>query len=64
MLICAKTIAGIGSTSADEEGQVKATMDGENQGGHERERHTTRADAGPSGVESTRQIASTTHEVR
>ena len=60
LLICAKTIAGIGSTSADEEGQAKATTGG--QGGHERERHTTRA--GPSGVESTRQIASTTHEVR
>ena len=45
-----------GSTGDEEEGQAKATMDGENQGGRERERRTTRADAGPSCTEATRLI--------
>ena len=39
---------GFGSTGDEEEGQAKATTDGQNQGGQERERHRTRADAGPS----------------
>ena len=53
---CSETRRGdaFGSTGDEEERQAKAEMDGQNQGGHEREMHTTRADAGPSCVESTR----------
>ena len=36
--------------------QAKATMDGQNQGGDDRERRTTREDAGPSCVEATRPL--------
>ena len=45
-----------GSTGDEEEGQAKGTMDGQNQGGREREGHLTRADAGPNCVETTCQI--------
>ena len=44
------------STGDEEEGQAKVTIGGQNQEGHERERHTTRADAGPSCVKATRPI--------
>ena len=46
---------GFRCTGNEEDGQTKATMDGHNQGGHEREGHTTRADAILSCVEATRQ---------
>ena len=35
-------------------GQARAAMGGQTEGGHGRERRTTRADAGPSCVEATR----------
>ena len=41
-------------TGDEEEGQAKATVDGQHHGGHGRERNTTRADAGRSCVEATR----------
>ena len=46
---------GFGSTGDEEEKQARATTGGHNRG-HERERHTTRADAGPSCAEATRQM--------
>ena len=58
--LCGEKFDDFGSTWDEEEeggGGDKATMDGQNQGGHERERRTTRSDAGPSCVEAaTRQI--------
>ena len=39
--LCWKNIDGFGSTGVEEEGQTKETMDGHNEGGHERERYTT-----------------------
>ena len=41
----------LGITEDEEAGQAKAAMDDQNQGGHERERRTTRID-----VEASRQI--------
>ena len=45
---------GFGSTRDEVEEQAKATTDGRNQGGRERERRTPRADGGPRRVEATR----------
>ena len=52
--LCKKNSDDFGSIGDEEEGQAKTTMGGKNQGGRERERHTTRADAGPSRAEATR----------
>ena len=54
--VCGKKNDGFGSTGDEEVRQAKATMGGQNQGRHERERRTTRANAGPSCVEATRPL--------